>query len=493
MDNKSIYLDKNLIESIHTFHKILEIIDHLEENLVEAPYENTVFQNYKDDIEKLNDLIYYLVDDNKNLRNSTKKSNYDVTSASIIESFMLLRNFFDTVNIFNNIINCHSLEEHKYQSNQYHSIKEYNKNHIISVINRAIEDYYFNHEIVFEDDYICSYLYRFLNCVNQIKEYNDIILNNKQHDIAYYTNLEEDITLLKEELVYLLDFAEIIGKHMKAQFQNAYSHYMVNLIDWGSFSLLRVCDKLYELVEVKKENANRLSKDYKNALSKYKDSYKDFWEHSYRLDSQNRVNAFFEIKTRRENGFQCEECGHELNPNDKFCSYCGYNVNPMELEESNNSIKNTFKFFKTESKKLRELMNFELENSDKTMNWYVFITFIWFPIVIVYRLFSLLKFSFVTYDTFGSFPTEYEVYILYEILIKILQIACIYNLKRFRKIGLYMIILYFVIFIFTPVTLTLISEDIAGYKSVYESLLVFFIIGMPNILYFFKRRHLFKY
>ena len=35
MDNKSIYLDKNLIESIHTFHKILEIIDHLEENLVE--------------------------------------------------------------------------------------------------------------------------------------------------------------------------------------------------------------------------------------------------------------------------------------------------------------------------------------------------------------------------------------------------------------------------------------------------------------------------
>ena len=127
MDNKSIYLDKNLIESIHTFHKILEIIDHLEENLVEAPYENTVFQNYKDDIEKLNDLIYYLVDDNKNLRNSTKKSNYDVTSASIIESFMLLRNFFDTVNIFNNIINCHSLEEHKYQSNQYHSIKEYNK------------------------------------------------------------------------------------------------------------------------------------------------------------------------------------------------------------------------------------------------------------------------------------------------------------------------------------------------------------------------------
>lgn len=204
----------------------------------------------------------------------------------------------------------------------------------------------------------------------------------------------------------------------------------------------------------------------------------------------------------------CKKCGENIEEDSIFCRYCGVDVKSSLYNEEETKADQYHEHNNSEQS-IDVCESVELVASkEKSMKWYKVLVYYFMPASIILSPINVLGNLYITADQYYGGLKEYFInpadglsnilYMVVYIAIMVLLIYADTEAKKMTVLGYKLILIFFIVSMIYPVFEVLI------YLPVYEKAnidfnfnpaigrLIFNILyGVPNIIYFKKRKHLF--
>lgn len=201
----------------------------------------------------------------------------------------------------------------------------------------------------------------------------------------------------------------------------------------------------------------------------------------------------------------CRKCGKQIKDVGMFCKYCGANIVFEEPEAFNENIQELVQ----QEDYANDIDVVPVKIKQHSMRWYKALTNFIIPATLILRPIEVFgNLSLQAKQTYGSWKNYFTdsidglpntLNIMIWLFGMILLLSAYREIKKFTKLGYKCIIAFFIFNICYPIISALIytpSYAKVGinynYGQVVAQVIINLIVGIPNIIYFKKRKYLFS-